>query len=151
MTLERALEIIRQKQEADANRIIADFTDDGIQVLNGRYGPYITDGKKNAKVPKERAPQSLSVEECRKLLEAAPARGARFGKRGAAPKARRSSSGGSAAPRRRPPRRRPRVASARPATAQPRTPSARARASGRPPSRAAARTSGTALAHAHRL
>ena len=86
VTLERALEIIRLKQEADANRIIADFTDAGIQVLNGRYGPYITDGKKNAKVPKERAPQSLTVEECRTLLEAAPARGARFGRRGAAAK-----------------------------------------------------------------
>jgi DNA topoisomerase-1 len=51
VTLERALELIRLKQEADANRIIADFADAGIQVLNGRYGPYITDGKKNAKVP----------------------------------------------------------------------------------------------------
>jgi DNA topoisomerase-1 len=84
VTLERALELIRLKQEADANRIIADFTAEGIQVLNGRYGPYITDGKKNAKVPKERAPQSLTVEECRKLLEEAPARGVRFGKRATA-------------------------------------------------------------------
>jgi DNA topoisomerase I len=80
VTLERALELIRLKLEADANRIIANFTDAGIQVLNGRYGPYITDGKKNAKVPKERVPQSLTLEECKKLLEEAPARGARFGK-----------------------------------------------------------------------
>ena len=58
VTLERALELIRLKQEADANRIIVDFTDAGVQVLNGRYGPYITDGKKNAKVPKEREPKS---------------------------------------------------------------------------------------------
>jgi DNA topoisomerase-1 len=86
VTLERALELIRLKQEADANRIITDFTDAGIQVLNGRYGPYITDGKKNAKAPKDRAPQSLTVEECRRLLEEAPARGARFGKRAAAAK-----------------------------------------------------------------
>jgi DNA topoisomerase-1 len=85
VTLERALEVIRLKLEADANRIIADFNIDGIQVLNGRYGPYVTDGKKNAKIPKGREPKSLTLEECRVLIEQAPERGARFGrgKRGA--------------------------------------------------------------------
>ncbi len=83
VTLERALEVIRLKQEADANRIIADFGVDDIQVLNGRYGPYITDGKKNAKVPKDREPKSLTLEECRTLLAAAPERGkGRFGRFG---------------------------------------------------------------------
>ncbi|MDX1656903.1 MAG: topoisomerase C-terminal repeat-containing protein, partial [Candidatus Competibacteraceae bacterium] len=43
-----------------------------IQVLRGRYGPYITDGKKNAKVPKDRAPDSLTLEECKALLAEAP-------------------------------------------------------------------------------
>ncbi|HUN72252.1 MAG TPA: DNA topoisomerase I [Steroidobacteraceae bacterium] len=75
VTLERALEVIRLKQEADANRIIADFGVDNIQVLNGRYGPYITDGRKNAKVPKDRIPKSLTLEECRALLAVAPERG----------------------------------------------------------------------------
>jgi len=85
VSLERALEVIRLKQEADANRIIAVFSDEGIQVLNGRYGPYVTDGKKNAKIPKDRAPKSLTLAECRELLEKAPQRGARFGRgRGAA-------------------------------------------------------------------
>jgi DNA topoisomerase-1 len=79
---ERALEVIRLKQEADAARLILDFPDDGIQVLNGRYGPYVTDKKKNAKVPKEREPKSLTLEECRTLLAAAPERGARFGRFG---------------------------------------------------------------------
>jgi DNA topoisomerase-1 len=89
VTLERALELIRLKQEADANRLILEYADAGIQVLNGRYGPYITDGKKNAKVPKDREPKSVTLEECRQMLEAAPARGSRFGrgKRGGAPKA----------------------------------------------------------------
>jgi DNA topoisomerase-1 len=89
VSLERALEVIRLKQEADANRTIADFGADGIQVLNGRYGPYVTDGKKNAKIPKDRDPKTLTLEECRVLIEQAPARGGRFGrgKRGAAGKA----------------------------------------------------------------
>jgi len=79
VTLERAREVIRLKQEADANRIIQDFPAEGIQVLNGRYGPYITDRKKNAKIPKERDPKLLTLEECRALLAAAPERG-RFGR-----------------------------------------------------------------------
>jgi DNA topoisomerase-1 len=74
VTLERALECIRIKQEADANRIIQDFAADGIQVLNGRYGPYITNREKNARAPKDRDPKSLTLEECRALIEAAPNR-----------------------------------------------------------------------------
>jgi len=86
VSLERALEVIRLKQEADANRIIQDFGVDNIQVLNGRYGPYITDKVKNARIPKERDPKTLTLEECRELLAAAPLRPNRFGrgKRGAA-------------------------------------------------------------------
>jgi DNA topoisomerase-1 len=83
VTHERALEVIRLKQEADANRLILDFPDDGIQVLNGRYGPYITDKKKNAKIPKDREPKSLTLEECKALIAAAPERGSgRFGRFG---------------------------------------------------------------------
>jgi DNA topoisomerase-1 len=79
--LPRALELIRLKQEADANRIIADFASDGIQVLNGRYGPYVTNGKKNAKIPKDRDPKSITLEEARVMIEQAPERGTgRFGR-----------------------------------------------------------------------
>jgi DNA topoisomerase-1 len=74
VTLERALECIRAKQEADANRIIQDFGAQSIQVLNGRYGPYVSNGEKNARIPKDRDPKTLSLEECRALLEAAPNR-----------------------------------------------------------------------------
>ncbi len=81
ITLERAREVIRLKKEADANRLIRDFPEDGIQVLNGRYGPYITDKKKNAQIPKDRDPKSLTLEECRTFLAAAPERG-RFGRWG---------------------------------------------------------------------
>src|SRR5436190_6124958 len=82
VTLERAREVIRLKKEAEANRIIQDSAEAGIQVLNGRYGPYITDRKKNAKIPKDRDPKALTLEECRALLAAAPERGARFGRWG---------------------------------------------------------------------
>jgi DNA topoisomerase I len=74
VTLERALEVIREKQVADANRLILDFPDAGIQVLNGRYGPYVTDRQRNAKIPKDREPKSLTLEECQTLLAAAPVR-----------------------------------------------------------------------------
>ncbi len=80
VSLERALEVIKEKEIADANRLIMDFPDAGIQVLNGRYGPYITDKQKNAKIPKDRDPKSLTLEECQALLAAAPVR--TFGKWG---------------------------------------------------------------------
>ncbi|MGH8146437.1 MAG: DNA topoisomerase I [Rhodanobacteraceae bacterium] len=73
ITLERARELIQEKQAFLANREIKTF-DDGIQVLNGRYGPYITNGEKNAKIPKDREPQSLTHDECKALIEAAPMR-----------------------------------------------------------------------------
>jgi DNA topoisomerase I len=66
--------VIHEKQIADANRLILDFPDAGIQVLNGRYGPYVTDRQRNAKIPKDRDPKSLTLEECQTLLAAAPAR-----------------------------------------------------------------------------
>ena len=160
VTLERALELIRLKQEADANRTIVDFSDAGIQVLNGRYGPYITDGKKNAKVPKEREPKSLSVEECRKLLEEAPERGSRFrrGKRAATPKAPAQSAqpagaappGAAPAPQARPKRAARGQAATRPATARPaaRPAAARPAAARAQAARAASARPGAAQARA---
>ena len=83
ITLERALQLIREKIEIEAARVIRDFPQAGIQVLNGRYGPYITDGKKNGKVPKDRDPKSLSLEECQAIIAAAPERKGRWGKKAA--------------------------------------------------------------------
>jgi DNA topoisomerase-1 len=83
VTLERALEVIQAKTIADANRIIQDFAAEKIQVLNGRYGPYVTDKLKNARIPKDRDPKTLRLEECQALLAAAPAKGSRgrFGRK----------------------------------------------------------------------
>jgi len=80
LELPRALELIRAKEIADANRTILDFPAAGIQVLNGRYGPYITDKVKNAKIPKDREPHTLTLDECRELLAAAPDRSKRGGR-----------------------------------------------------------------------
>jgi len=85
LELPRALEIVAAKVRADAERTIQDFPDAGIQVLKGRYGPYVTDKKRNAKVPKDREPASLTLEECQALLAAAPERKGRFGRRAKAP------------------------------------------------------------------
>jgi DNA topoisomerase-1 len=90
--LPRALELIEAKKIEDANRIIQDFEEQGIQVLNGRYGPYITDKTKNARVPKDREPKSLTLEECIELLAAAPVRGRRGKKKAAKKKVAKKSS-----------------------------------------------------------
>jgi DNA topoisomerase-1 len=76
ITEAEARELYKAKLEKDANKYIQTFPS-GIQVINGPYGPYITDGKKNAKIPKDKDPKALTEEECKKLLEAAPARGKR--------------------------------------------------------------------------
>lgn len=86
ITLEKALELIKQKQIDDANKLILDFPEQGIQVLNGQYGPYITNKEKNARIAKDRDPKSLTLAECMELLEKAPLR-ARRGKKKVAKKA----------------------------------------------------------------
>lgn len=76
ITLEEARELYAEKLKSEAEKNIADFGD-GIKVLNGRYGPYITDGKKNAKIPKDTEPKSITHEQAKELLAAAPAKKAR--------------------------------------------------------------------------
>ncbi|PJJ95853.1 DNA topoisomerase I [Lysobacteraceae bacterium NML91-0213] len=85
--LARAVFLIDEKEEIARNRIIKQFEGSEIQVLNGRFGPYISDGKLNGKIPKDREPASLTLEEVTRLLEETgkPARG-RFGKKAAAKK-----------------------------------------------------------------
>ena len=67
--LARAVFLIEEKEEIARNRIIKEFDGSDIQVLNGRFGPYISDGKLNGKIPKDREPASLTLEEVQKLLE----------------------------------------------------------------------------------
>ncbi len=73
LTLERALELIAEKKEFDANREIKVFDGTDIKILRGRYGPYITDGVKNARIPKDvEDPATLDLETCQELIEKAP-------------------------------------------------------------------------------
>ena len=76
-----AIELIIEKREIDANKEINIFEKSGVKVLNGPYGPYVTDGKKNVRVPKDTDPKSLSEEVCLEMLKNAPKRRARFRRR----------------------------------------------------------------------
>lgn len=79
--LDEAFALAKEKKEAAAKKVIQDFEKDGIQVLNGRYGPYVSNGKKNAKIPKDKKPEELTVEECKKLIDEAPEKKRRFVRR----------------------------------------------------------------------
>ena len=73
--IDRAIELIEIKKEAEKNKYIKVFEEDkNIQVLNGRYGPYIKAGRRNIKIPKDVKPEELTLEDCKKLIEAAPAK-----------------------------------------------------------------------------
>ncbi|TNE35392.1 type I DNA topoisomerase [bacterium] len=73
ITLEEALQLIKDKLEQKSKNTVQEF-DDGIKVLIGRFGPYVTDGKTNAKIPKDKTPESLTHEECKELIANAPAK-----------------------------------------------------------------------------
>ena len=85
ITRERAMELITAKMAADAAKHIATFEKSGLQILNGRWGAYVTDGKKNAKVPKDRDPKTVTEAEAKELIAKAPVRAKR--KRVSLPKA----------------------------------------------------------------
>jgi len=73
ITESEARDLYNAKLEKDANKYVKEF-DSGIKIVNGPYGVYITDGKKNAKIPKDVEPAKLTEVECKKLLDEAPAR-----------------------------------------------------------------------------
>ena len=77
LTESDAIVKIEEKREIDANREINIFESSGIKVLNGMYGPYVTDGKKNARIPKDVDPKSLDEITCIEMIKNAPKRRAR--------------------------------------------------------------------------
>ncbi len=68
---ERAIQLILEKREADAKKFIKGFDENpDIQILQGRWGPYIKAGKQNVKIPKDiEDPTTLTLEDCLKLAE----------------------------------------------------------------------------------
>lgn len=70
ITLEEAIEVIEAKRKADAEKVIKIFDENPeYQILNGRWGPYLKAGKKNVRLPKDREPDSFTLEECIDLAE----------------------------------------------------------------------------------
>ena len=82
VTEEQAIELIQAKREADAKKLIKTFEEnDEVQILNGRWGPYIKFGKKNVKIPKDKDPKQLTYQDCVELEAAAPAKKGRSAKK----------------------------------------------------------------------
>jgi DNA topoisomerase-1 len=85
ITADRAIELIEAKRKADREKFIKGFEEDeNVQVLNGRWGPYIKFGKKNVKIPKDQEPTELTYQDCVELAEKTPDK--KGGKKAAAKK-----------------------------------------------------------------
>lgn len=70
ITAEEAVGLIEAKEKKDREKIIRTFAEDpDLQVLNGRYGPYIAYKKKNFKIPKSQKPEELTFEQCKAIID----------------------------------------------------------------------------------
>lgn len=70
VTQDRAIEVILEKRDKDAKKLIKEFAEDAqMKILNGRWGPYIAVGKENYKIPKGTEPASLTFEQVKKIIE----------------------------------------------------------------------------------
>jgi DNA topoisomerase-1 len=69
ISLDECIGLIEKKRKADDSKIIKDFTEEKIQILNGRFGPYITKDGSNYRIPKTVDPKTLNLEDCLKLIE----------------------------------------------------------------------------------
>jgi DNA topoisomerase-1 len=78
--LPTVIQRIEEKREADAKKLILDFPEEGIQVLNGRWGPFIKKGKENFKIPKTEDAATLTLKKITELM-AVPQKKGKFTKR----------------------------------------------------------------------
>jgi DNA topoisomerase-1 len=68
--LERSIELIEEKRKLDSQKYIKKFDEEPeLEILNGRYGPYISFKGKNYKIPRNKKPEELSLEECREIMD----------------------------------------------------------------------------------
>lgn len=74
VTLEHAIEIMEAKRLADSQKVIREYIDgkNVIQILNGRYGAYLSANKENYKIPKGRDPKELTLEDCKAIMAETP-------------------------------------------------------------------------------
>ena len=71
LTEEQAIALIEESRNKETKQVIADFPDAGIQILNGRYGPYLKKGKENYRIPKKQDAASLTLEDCLAIISKA--------------------------------------------------------------------------------
>lgn len=69
LKLDEAIDLIEESKKSEAKKNIKSFPESDIFVLNGRYGPYIKHAGKNFRIPKKQNPESLSLEDCMKIIE----------------------------------------------------------------------------------
>ena len=72
VTIEEAAAIIEESDKKEQQKLIKSFEKEGIEILNGRFGPYIKKGKKNYKIPKGKDPASMDLESILKIIEETP-------------------------------------------------------------------------------
>jgi len=79
VSLEEAIILIQEKREADAKKLISEWPEHDIKVMHGRWGPFIKQGKKNVRIPKEQKDTAadLTLETVLKMIEEAPEKGAK--------------------------------------------------------------------------
>ena len=76
ITFEQVLELIKEKEQTEANKLIKKFEGElDVEILNGRYGPYIASGGKNYKIPKNLNPADLTIEECKNIISELESKG----------------------------------------------------------------------------
>jgi DNA topoisomerase-1 len=69
ITYDRAVEVMLEKKKQESDRILREFPEEpGLRVINGRYGAYISFNKANYKIPKGTKAETLTLEECRKII-----------------------------------------------------------------------------------
>lgn len=76
ISFDEVLELIREKEQTEANKLIKKFEGDvDIEILNGRYGPYIACGGKNYKIPKSMNPADMTIDECKNIISEQDSKG----------------------------------------------------------------------------
>lgn len=76
ITFEQVLELIKEKEQTEANKLIKKLEGElDVEILNGRYGPYIASGGKNYKIPKNLNPADLTIEECKNIISELESKG----------------------------------------------------------------------------